>query len=309
MRKALNCWAALTALVLVGGCHSEFSDSIFGTSLWNPFDLKPLFAVDTEPIRIGVATDGCCMWDVRAWWDLRDRTPFTELRRALARHAGRPVQIEQLKDFQLAAQLESGRLDFALLTHGQYKQLKEQADTVDAIAYADVPDKTGLLVASADSGIRSISDVAGHRFAFGPHGDPILHHGAAAALEAAGVTLSDITREIVPIYQLQYHISSREAAKEVVYGLTPAGVIAKSDYEQYPESGGRFFPLSFSRDQFRVLGETKPVDFGPFVASSRTDPALVDRVRTFLLAAATDTPRVTDSLGVAAFTGATSRNQ
>lgn len=285
------------------GCSGDQPLQLFSQSLWNPFGLEPLFAVDREPIRIGVVASRTSAWDVRAWWDITDRTPWADFRRELARIAKRPVQVEQLELFQLQAQLDSGRLAFAMLSPEQLAEVRRESDGCQVIAQTDGRPDIGLIVAKRNSDIKTIEDIAGHRFAFGPRGDCVFHYGVAAILSANGVTLDKIQREILPLNTLQYHISPREAAKEIAYGSTPVGVISKSAYDAYPETGGHVFPLSFGKDQFRVLGETEIVKYGPFVASRKTPPELVAKVRAFLVTAATDKPLVTRSLGVAGFTG------
>ncbi len=297
--------AIVTVFVLASmcGCRQDATVGMFSESLWNPFGLDPLFGIEQEPIRIGVVCDDRSVWDVRSWWDLRDKTPWSELRAALAWDAGRPVQVVQLKPFQVAAQLKSGRLEFAMLSDAQLDDMSKDRDACVIIARADAVNRTGLVVASAKSDIASITDIAGKRFAFGPRGDLELHYGAAKVLNDGGVSLEQIQREILPVAALQYHLNSLEVAKEVAYGLTSVGVIARADYDRYPETGGQFFPLSFSKDQFRILGETLPINFGPFVASVETEPELVSKVRSFLTAAAVKSPRVTESLGIAAFNG------
>jgi ABC-type phosphate/phosphonate transport system substrate-binding protein len=194
-------------------------------------------------------------------------------------------------------------LDFALLTTSESGEIESQVANCKAIAMAKNRPDIGLIVASAKSDVRSISDIAGKRFAFGPRGDAVYHYGAAAALTAAGVTLDKIKRELIPINTLQYHLDPTEAAKEVAFGATPAGVISKSEFDRYPDSGGRLFPLSFSKDQFRVLGETPTVEYGPVIASARVDAETVDKVRSFLLDVGDRYPDATRSMLIAGFTG------
>jgi ABC-type phosphate/phosphonate transport system substrate-binding protein len=107
---------------------------------------------------------------------------------------------------------------------------------------------------------------------------------------------------------LQFHHSSREAAKEVAYGMTGAGVIEAAEFDAYPDTGGKWIPFAetFSKDQFRELGRTPQVredtmGEGPFVAGDQTDRETVDKVRRFLLSAETDSPQVVRSLGFARF--------
>lgn len=289
----------LCLVMMVAGCQSDQ----FSQSFWNPFGLETPFAQQQEPVRIGVTGDLNSLWNVKAWWDMEDRTPWTEFRRALGRHLNRPIQVEQLKPFQLALQLESGRLDFALLDDEHYAEVTREVDSCRVIARAQADQRVGLIVASVKSDVQSIDQVAGKRFAFGPRGDCVLHFGAAAALEEAGVSIGSIQRELIPIDTLQYHLNSEEVAKEVVYGLTPVGVIDQADYASYQDSDGTLLPLKFSKDQFRVLGRTKPVDLGPFLAGPVADQELVTQVRTFLVQAAKDKPAITSALGIASFVG------
>ncbi len=291
----LSCILVMSSL----GCRAnEFSQTF-----WNPFGLESSFAPQKEPVRIGVTGDASRLWNVRAWWDLDERTPWTEFRRALGRHLNRPIQVEQLKPFQVGLQLESGRLDFALLDDDQYDEVTGEVEGCRVIARAQANDNVGLIVASAKSDIERIEQVSGHRFSFGPRGDPVLHFGAAAALDEAGVSIDDIQRELIPVATLQYHLNAMESAKEIVHGLTPAGVILESDYNGFAESGGTLIPMKLSKDQFRVLGRTSSIDLGPFLAGPSTDDELVADVRSFLVNSATETPAVTNALGIASFVG------
>lgn len=294
-------WAGFMAvgLILPGCARPDFS-----TSFWNPLGLKPPFALNQEPIRVGVVRSASSNLDMLVWWDVVERTPWTEFQTALAWKTGRPVQIEQLKPFQLQAHLEDGWLDFAFLTDEQCSALMAETKSAAVIARAESDERAGLIVASAKSGIQSLEQVAGQRFAFGPRGDPVLHYAVVAALESAGVTIDEIQRELIPPGAFQYHLNSFEAAKEVAFGATVVGVIEKREYDEYADTGGRFFPLQYSKDQFRVLAEARPVKLGPVVASTATDARLVDTVRSFLLSAKKRSPGVVSSLGIAGFAGA-----
>ena len=139
-----------------------------------------------------------------------------------------------------------------------------------------------MVVARASSSIKQTADLEGRRFAFGPKNDPVLHQAAADVLAEAGVAVSAL-KTLIP-GQLQFHISSREAAKEVAYGITgtEAGIIEAGEFDDYPETGGRWIPFleTFSKDQFRVLGRTpatrvETMGEGPLIAGQQT----ADRAR------------------------------
>jgi len=292
----------LLALLACPACQQSSPGSTFSTHIWDPFGLMPRLGLEGEPVRVAFIATTNAVLDMRTWWDVRERTPWTGFQRELAGHLGRPVMVEQLQPFQVAVHLEAGRIDFALLTDAQLEEIRKQGDFCRPIARAVNLDRVGLIVASAKSDVSSLADIKGRRFAFGPPGDAVLHYGATAALASAGVTYNSIQRELIPLNSLQFHISSFEVAKEVAYGLTSVGVIDKAEYDSYPDAGGRIFPTSYSKDQFRVLGQTAAVTLGPVVVSNKTDPALADSVKAFLLSVEKDRPAVATALGIQGFT-------
>ncbi len=96
-------------------------------------------------------------------------------------------------------------------------------------------------------------------------------------------------------------------AFEVAYGLgTDAGVIDRADYEKYPDVGGSFLLRTFSKDDFRVLGETaeysaQTIPAGPFLASAEAPADLVDRMTRFLLSASRDCRSALATMGLSGF--------
>ena len=162
-------------------------------------------------------------------------------------------------------------------------------------------------MARAGSDIKTLDDLKGRRFAFGPRGDVVLDKAALEFLESSGVPKSEL-RSLLP-GQRQHHLNSHEVANEVAYVIgTDAGVIEADEFDNYPETGGRWLPLAatFSRDQFRELGRTKPIRTaalaaGPVVAGAHADEELIQKTQAFLLSAHSDRPKVTRSLGFARF--------
>ncbi len=308
--RITRCFAPMLGvcvLMLPGAGCQQNSQKNFSTTFWNPLGLKLPFSPDVEPIRVGVVADGSdgwnISWDVRAWWDMQAKAPFSELRGALQATLNKPVQISALKPFQVAAHLESGRLDFALLTDAQLEEVKKDSKEFELVARAKLAGRTGLIVSKADSDIQSIKDVAGQRFSFGPRGDAVYHYATLAALQEQGITINDIQKEIIPIQTLQYHISAAESAKEIAFGLTTVGVIDKDEYEALSDTGATLLPPRPAKDQFRVLGATKMIALGPFVASKHCDSETVATVRRLLLEADHERPTMVASLGIASFTG------
>jgi ABC-type phosphate/phosphonate transport system substrate-binding protein len=289
--------AALTA-----GCSQS---PLFSASIWDPFGLTRGFGLHDEPLRIGLSHEHGGIFDVRSWGK---KVPWDALVRDLSTHVGRPVVVENYQPFQIGLHLrDTGRLHFALVGADDFLAMTKEEPVGKVVALSEARVRQGVIVARAKSSIEKISDLQGKWFAFGPKDDPVLHQATAAFLADAGMPSSEMGTLIPGLPQ--FHISSREAAKEIAYGLgTEAGVIEAAEFDAYPQTGGRWIPFveTFSKDQFRVLGRTPPtrVDTmaeGPLIASDQTDADLVEKVRDFLLSADTEHPQVVESLGFARF--------
>ncbi len=295
----------MLAASLAAGC----SEQTFSSSVLNPFDFKMPFVPQKEPVRIGIVSRRVGLFDPSTWKIGEVGSPWTPLRLRLERYLDSPVQISPLKPFQVAAHLQSGRVDFAFLSAREYIDLsKEFGDLGSVIAVSDVLERQGLIVADAKSDIQSLKDIAGKRFSFGPAGDPVLDTKARETLVANGVAIESIKKEILPIPNtFQHHISSAESAYEIAYGLgTSVGVIEKSEYLDYPESDGSFLLRTFGKDNFRVLAQTEPVRVdtiaeGPFLAAGDTDEELIQRVQKFLLGASENDQSALNAMGLAGF--------
>lgn len=300
------CAAGLASLLLLaGGCQSQSRDF----SLWNPFGLKLPFSSDQPPVRIGMVMDSQGVLDPQRWFDAFRTAPWEPMSKQLSDELHQPVQFEPLTADQIAFHLQSGRLHFALVSGESLQKIREKNPDVVELAAAEISTRSGVIVTKADSGLRVFADLKGHRFAFGPTDDPILDKAAKACLAANGVALDDLKREILPIPgTLQYHISSFESAKEIVYGGTPAGVMDAEEFAALPESGGRFTwkGFTFSRDQFNVIGTTEPIavdtiEDARFVASHTVTPDLIEKVRGFLMDIGTKHPAAAEAMGFKGF--------
>ncbi len=297
--------AGLLAATLNSGC----SEQTFSSSILNPFDFKMPFVPQKKPIRIGIVSQKVGLFDPSTWKIGEVGSPWTPLRLRLERQLDAPVQISPLKPFQVAAHLQSGRVDFAFLSAREFVDLsKEFGDLGSVIAVSDVLERQGLIVADAKSKIKTLADIPGHRFSFGPAGDPVLDTKTRETLKSNGVAIKSIKKELLPIPNtFQHHVSSAESAYEIAYGIgTHVGVIEKSDYLDYPESGGSFLLRTFGKDSFRVLAETDPVRVetipeGPFIAAADTDEMLIQKVQAFLLEASEKNQSALKPMGLAGF--------
>jgi hypothetical protein len=302
---------ALAGVTCIIGC----TETTFSRTVSAPFAAKPLFLTG-DPVRIGIAapdeSSDSVLNPIR--WLQLEHPPWYELENQLSRKLKRPVVVEPMEPFQIAAHLRSGRIDFAWLPAVDYLEMLKDGEAGPVLALSEGGVRRGLIVTAAASHVQGIGDLKQRRFAFGPKGDPVLDLAARETLLKAGIAEADLAKELLPLPgSLQHHVSSEEAAKEIIYGLnlgnlgTAAGVIEESEYMAYAETGGRLLPLPrFSKDQFRILGRTEPlpiqsVDDGPVVAGKETDRELSAAVAAFLLALHDKHRDATHDLGVARF--------
>jgi len=302
---------ALAGATWIIGC----TETTFSKTLSAPFAAKPLF-LSGDPVRIGIAAPPESSKSVLnpVQWLQMEPPPWYELENQLSRKLNRPVVVEPMEPFQIAAHLRSGRIDFAWLPAVDYLEMLKDGELGQVLALSEGGIRRGLIVTAAASHVQGIGDLKQRRFAFGPKGDPVLDVAARETLSEAGISDADLAKELLPLPgSLQHHVSSEEAAKEIIYGLnlgdlgTAAGVIEESEYMAYAETGGRLLPLPrFSKDQFRILGRTEPmpiqtVENGPVMAGKETDPELSATVSEFLLALHDKHRDATRDLGVARF--------
>ena len=306
-RRGSHAFLGILTLLCAGCASSGFSQSV-----WNPFGLKPLFGPKGETIRIAIVDSHEGVFDTADWAFIQRRAPWEPLARALSSSIGHPVEFRQLKPFQIAYHLQTGRCQFALVSGDTYQLLADENVPATVLAEAEVLRRQGVIVANAKSKIRSLADLKGKRFAFGPRTDPILFYAALEVLDRAGISPSDLRQELVLTGfdgSLQNRRSSRMAAKEIAYGVgTDAGVIEAAEYDAYPETGGRWLPLffSFSKDQFVELARTEAVEAvtltdATFIAGVCVEPELADKVRAFLTSAHKEKPEVAHALGFSRF--------
>jgi len=292
----------------MAGC----TESKAPVTIFNPDKRRPLFARSKPKIVIGLTDPGKGVFDTADWAFIKHRAPWDPMARRLSLATGARIRFQLLTPFQIAHLFQAQRCDFALVSAAEYQELNREGAPAHIIARAEPFRRQGILVADANSEIRSLEDLRGKAFAFGPRTDPVLFYKTLEVLDKAGISPSDLRQEIVLTGfdgSLQHHRSSRQTAREVVYGLrAQAGVVEAAVFETYPPTGGRWFPLAytFSKDQFIELARTDPVEAitlpdAVFVAADHVDDALVRRVQEFLVAAHVRAPDAIHALGFGRF--------
>ena len=248
------------------------------------------------PVRLGVAQTHINPFVAAPWLPLQER---------MSDALGRKVQVLQLKPFQIQAKFTRGELDFALVSATQYFRIARQPNCT-VLATTSSPDgqttSRGLIIVGADSAVQSLAELKGKRFAFGPIQDPILHIAAVDALMQAGVAPSDLTPELLPPFG--FHVNAFEAAKSVLYEGVTAAVVDQRTFDGWQASGGNVLAGTLSRDRFRVVAKTDPVPNNVFLAGSKTEAGLIQRVQEFIVGPASGNAEILDAMGIGGFVAA-----
>ncbi|MCH8967053.1 MAG: PhnD/SsuA/transferrin family substrate-binding protein [Planctomycetes bacterium] len=313
MRRRLLLLPALLLVLSTSCARSGFSQTE-----WNPFGLQRLFGGAKETVHIAIMDTGEGVFDTADWAFIKRRAPWQPLARALSSATGHRVLFRQLKPFQIAYHLKTGRCQFALVSRDGYDEILEilgkggPGSPGVVLLETKVRRRQGVIVANVRSEIRALLDLHGKRFAFGPRDDPVLFFSVLELLDRAGISPSDLKQEIVLTGfegALQHHPTSRRAAREIVYGRgTDVGVIAASDYDAYRDTGGRWAPIAytFSKDQFVELARTDvheavTLKDARFLACESAPPELVEQFRSFLLGVHESNPEALAALGFSRF--------
>lgn len=213
----------------------------------------------------------------------------------------------------VGVQLEQGNIPFGILTASEYAQIEDPSKlTLVACAVNELgkTSRRGHIVVKANSHLKTISDCAGKRFAFGKHKDLLSDYGARAALAKAGVPSDKILPEVVPT-TVALPIDGRLYCGDSVPGLVVwdltinAGVIDEIAFNKLPETGGN--PITgVSRDQFEIVGETAEIPEMVVVAGPAADPAMVEKLKSYLMNNAKEDDAVCKQLGIKGFAAADS---
>lgn len=258
--------------------------------------VAPFNALDIgqPPIRIGVTE-----LEISPSRILPKRTLFEE---NLEFYLHRTVSLELMTARQIGIHLESGRLQFAILSPTAYADI----EPLNCASILAVPlnndgktSSRGLIVVSAHSTARKLEELKGHRIHFLPYHD-VLNEAALGALLDAGVKVREGELPEPDSSLDALHEGSEDVVRDVLGDEGSAGVISESAYASWKpvSSPGN---TVVSQDQIRIIARTVSVPEGPIVCSRQTSAELSSKVSQYLLNVAPERPMILSSLGCKGF--------
>ena len=206
----------------------------------------------------------------------------------------------------LAQQLAQGNISYAFMSAKEFCSAKDTSSLTPIAVGLNALGKssrTAYLVVKAKSHVKTITDCAGKRFAFGTYKDLLTDIAAQAALAEAGVPVEKLLTELLlPPYAQEGRLyRSRDVAKTIVVDLTVnAGVVDELDYEKMPDTGGNFI-LGPSKDQLEIVGRTIRVPEMVVVAGPAASPEALQKLKAFLMNSIASDKLVCEQLGVTGF--------
>lgn len=213
------------------------------------------------------------------------RTVMQELGAYLGERLGAPVNVVITRDYAETAQrLAEGSADLAWLGASSYVRAKDEIPGLRYLAtYVNRNPATGeaapyyhsLVVVAADSGIETLAELKGKRFAFT---DPDSASGYAYPSHLLRHHGIDPDRDFAKVFYLKRHDRIVEALSR---GSVDAGVLADEVY--YGIRAHTDSPL-------KVIARSDPIPMVAVAASGALDSETAQRLQTALLAMPPDHP-------------------
>ncbi len=204
----------------------------------------------------------------------------------LGRKLGKKVHMYPVHTYEVAEDIKKYGFQFMKVNSIVYIQLKHKIDLQFIAGEKRGPlgrFTTGTIVARKGSGIKTIKDLKGKKFAFGPMFAPFGYLVQYDMMLKAGIN---------PEEDLQYYAIPWGAYKhnKAVYGVTQLGIYDAAsgpmlDLIAMSESGkirwGDKYPVE--DHDFNVIAESAPAPYCTFACTKEADPELAKTIKKYLL--------------------------
>lgn len=204
----------------------------------------------------------------------------------IGRKLGMKVNMFPMHTYEVLEDLKKNNIQFMKVNSIVYMQLKHKIDIQFMAGEKRGPlgrFTTGTIVARKGSGIKTIQDLKGKKFAFGPMFAPFGYLVQYDMMLKAGLN---------PEEDLQYYAIPWGSYKhdKAVYGVTPIGVYDAAsgpmlDLLSMSESGkirwGDKFPAE--EHDFEVIAESAPAPYCTFASTKDANPELRAKIQKILI--------------------------
>jgi phosphonate transport system substrate-binding protein len=194
---------------------------------------------------------------------------FTPLAKYLGEKLGLNVSVRVQQTYQSHLDFVGrDRADIAYLGPASYIRLRDQYGPKPLLAKLEVAGKPffhGMIVVRHDSGLKSISDLAGKSFAFGDPNSTMSYFVPRGMLLQAGVKVADLQRH-------DFLNSHHNVALAVLGGYFDAGGVKEEVFYEFEKKG------------LRILAQSPPLPEHLFVTRANLPAEMVEQIRTRMLA-------------------------
>ncbi len=266
----LGCWLIMA---LLGGCSDELDGGFKGEANKAVVRLDRLTPM---PARVYDQQANAVKMAVAAMLSPGGTVmSYRPLQSYLEQKLGRPVQLIQRRTYQEVNEMLARNLvDFAFVCTGAFVAGQEQG-IMELLVIPRIEGREtyqALLIAAADSAIRSLDDMRGKVFAFT---DPLSNTGylyPMSRLRKRGESVESFFGRIIFTYSHDNSIAA--VADGVVDAASVDSIVFAHTLRREPELAGKI----------RVIERSREFGMPPVAVSSQADPAARQRYKEILLA-------------------------
>lgn len=232
---------------------------------------------------------------------------YRALHARLEQTLDRPIRfIVQPNGAAIGQQLAQGNAHYAILSCQEFLDIEDPGGCqllATAVNANGSTVRKALIIGRASGPVSTIADCKGKRFAFGARNDLLTDVAVRRALQEGGLPPKELLTELLPppfAFDGRLYLRDDVPAKVMADLTVPAGVIDEVQFRALKESGGNLI-LGPSRDQFKIIGETRAIPETTFVAGPKADPAVTEKLTDFLLNRVKTDPDICAQMGVVGF--------
>ncbi len=189
---------------------------------------------------------------------------FTPLADYLSKKIGQPITVTIAGNYQEHIdQIGNDMVDIAYMGPASYVRMVDLYGKKTILACLEINERPtfhGVIIVSKDNPIRTLSDLAGKRFAFGDPASTMSHLVPRYMMRQAGVTIDKLVDHVF----LKNH---HNVALGVLLGNFDAGAVKEEVFDEYRQQG------------LKMLKRTPPISEHLFVVRKTLPPETVEALR------------------------------